>query len=110
MTNGAYKYWTANGWVSDLDTDVNNPPTASLPVKNTPELTAKTQILPASGSRNVSGAITNQGIGGYYLSGTSANIDTPFVFRYRNTVLTPTFLSVDAYTYTSGESIRCVRP
>ncbi len=100
-SSGNYNYWTANG----TPTIEENPPTASLPVKNTPSLTAKTQILPASGERHQSTGAASPGTVAYYLSSTPANATAEYRFY-----LTASEFSNSTAPYGYGFSIRCVRP
>ncbi len=93
-------HWTANGRNS------TDPATASLPLKNTPELTAKTQILPAAGIRDQLGEIFIQGTDGFF------NLSTPYsaTIGYDSSFYSTTYVSVRVWgTSECGFSIRCVR-
>jgi hypothetical protein len=98
-------YWKANGWISDSNTDINNPPTAALPVQNTDVLTANTQIFPGTGFRNTTGPIDYQGTRGRYWTSIPHNSDYGYLFYLTYSFAQPT----DRYSSGYGQSIRCVR-
>ena len=96
-------HWTANG------ASVVDPPTGSLPLVLTPELTAKTQIFPAAGYRQRdTGSIGGQNSIGYYYSSTPAGVNIDgYDLRITSAYVNPAVLNSG---YTVGGSIRCVRP
>ncbi len=102
LSNATYNYWTAN------DQNATNPATISLPLINTLELTAKTQIMVAAGYRNYTdGPISGPGTTASYWLNTPANSTTGYKFYTNNAYM----YSVNVGgAYAEGLSIRCVRP
>ena len=102
-TTGNYNYWTANG-ASEED-----PATGSFPLKNTPELTAKTQIFPAAGARLASGDTALVGTDSFFNLSTPLSSTHGYVFSFYPTVCVS--VRTDSWaTLIYGKSIRCVRP
>jgi hypothetical protein len=105
-----YNYWTPNGWISNTNVDINNPPTASFPVKNIEgSFAKKSQILPYAGFRHFSvgpGVIANQGYDGDFWASTPSSSTQGYIILFYSSNMQPVH---PAAYYPFGLSIRCVR-
>ena len=100
---GTTDHWTANGRNS------TDPATAVLPIIDTPELVAKSLIIPAVGARTTSGGIGWQGTEGWLWSSTPNSSAYGYRFGFTSTGINGAHASTYSQ-YAYGVSIRCVRP
>jgi hypothetical protein len=100
LENSDYNYW-----INNSGNYVTDPALASLPVKDTDALTAKTQIIPAPGYRETNGTIVFRGTHGYFWPSTPLDSTTGYLLRFHSNTLYP----VTSIAPTFGYSIRCVR-
>jgi hypothetical protein len=101
LANSVYNFLTPNGGWGN----VSDPPTASLPVKDTDSLTAKAHIIPATGRRNTDGSIAAQGTNEHYWSNIPYNSTNGYLLYFDSSYVYP----VTSGNYAVGHPIRCVR-
>ena len=107
FSNTIYNFWTANGWVSGTNFDLANPGTGNIPLVNTPELSAKSLVIPAPGRRDQNGTMGMQGNGWYSWPSTPMYAGG-YYYHFSNT--DQFLVRPGGYQFVGGMSIRCVRP